>query len=68
MIAKYLDPEHVWIAVGLFGQLLFSMRFIVQWVASEKRRESIIPITFWYFASPMRRSRISFRRWAGAAE
>ena len=50
MVAKYLDPEHVWIAIGLLGQLLFSMRFIVQWVASEKRRESIIPITFWYFS------------------
>ena len=50
MLAKYLDPEHVWVAIGLVGQALFMMRFLVQWVASEKRRESIIPVAFWYFS------------------
>jgi lipid-A-disaccharide synthase-like uncharacterized protein len=50
MLSKYLDPEHVWVAIGLIGQALFMMRFLVQWVASEKRRESIIPVAFWYFS------------------
>ena len=40
----------LWLIVGLLGQLLFSMRFLVQWVASEKRKKSIIPISFWYFS------------------
>jgi lipid-A-disaccharide synthase-like uncharacterized protein len=40
----------VWLAIGFFGQIMFSMRFIVQWVASEKRRESVIPVAFWYFS------------------
>lgn len=39
-----------WAAVGFFGQLMFTMRFLVQWIISEKRRESTIPIAFWYFS------------------
>jgi lipid-A-disaccharide synthase-like uncharacterized protein len=29
---------------------MFSMRFVVQWLATEKARASIIPETFWYFS------------------
>ena len=42
--------ELIWIAIGLIAQLLFSMRFLVQWIATEKARASIIPETFWYFS------------------
>jgi len=42
--------ELIWIGIGLTAQLLFSMRFLVQWVATEKARGSIIPETFWYFS------------------
>jgi lipid-A-disaccharide synthase-like uncharacterized protein len=42
--------EILWITVGLLAQALFSMRFIVQWIATEKARASIIPETFWYFS------------------
>src|SRR3972149_3401864 len=42
--------ELIWIGIGLTAQLLFSMRFLVQWVATEKARASIIPETFWYFS------------------
>jgi lipid-A-disaccharide synthase-like uncharacterized protein len=44
------SSEHFWLAVGFLGQILFGMRFIVQWIVSEKRRESVIPIAFWYFS------------------
>ena len=40
----------VWLFIGLLAQLLFSMRFLVQWIATEKARASIIPETFWYFS------------------
>jgi lipid-A-disaccharide synthase-like uncharacterized protein len=40
----------VWLVVGFAGQLLFSARFLVQWVVSEKRHESIIPPAFWYLS------------------
>ena len=39
-----------WICLGLFAQLLFFMRFLVQWIVSERRKESVIPICFWYFS------------------
>jgi lipid-A-disaccharide synthase-like uncharacterized protein len=42
--------ERVWLAIGLAAQLLFSMRFIVQWVASERARRSIVPELFWYLS------------------
>ncbi len=41
---------NIWIAIGLFAQALFGLRFFVQWVASEKKGESIIPVSFWYFS------------------
>lgn len=42
--------ELAWLAIGFGAQLMFSMRFIIQWVASEKARASIVPETFWYFS------------------
>ena len=39
-----------WILVGYAGQSLFAMRFIVQWVASERVGRSVIPIGFWFFS------------------
>jgi len=41
---------HGWIVVGFVGQAAFFMRFLVQWIASEKRGESFIPIYFWYLS------------------
>ena len=39
-----------WVVFGLFGQTCFFMRFFVQWIASERRGESVIPVHFWYFS------------------
>jgi len=39
-----------WLAVGLIGQSLFMMRFIVQWWHSERHQKSVIPVSFWYFS------------------
>ena len=36
--------------LGLVGQLVFSVRFITQWIESERRRESVIPVSFWYWS------------------
>jgi lipid-A-disaccharide synthase-like uncharacterized protein len=38
------------VILGLSGQILFSLRFLIQWLASERRKESVIPIAFWYFS------------------
>lgn len=38
----------LWMAIGMGSQLVFSGRFLVQWIYSEWRRESSIPMSFWY--------------------
>jgi lipid-A-disaccharide synthase-like uncharacterized protein len=40
----------IWVIIGFAGQALFSARFIVQWLASEQVKRSIIPTAFWYFS------------------
>lgn len=42
--------ELAWVAFGLAGQLLFTARFLVQWIASERQHRSVIPLAFWYFS------------------
>jgi len=42
--------EFWWVAFGLAGQLLFMARFLVQWLASERAGQSVVPIVFWYFS------------------
>ena len=44
-----LDWSYLMI-LGFIGNALFSMRFLVQWVASERQGESVIPISFWYWS------------------
>jgi lipid-A-disaccharide synthase-like uncharacterized protein len=39
-----------WVLLGYAGQSLFAMRFIVQWVASERVGRSVMPIAFWFFS------------------
>jgi len=39
-----------WLIIGFLGQFLFSMRFLVQWIYSEKHKKSLIPTAFWYFS------------------
>ncbi|PUU88255.1 MAG: lipid A biosynthesis domain-containing protein [Halanaerobium sp.] len=39
-----------WLVVGFVGQIMFGMRFFVQWIASEKAKKSVIPIAFWYLS------------------
>ena len=40
----------IWTCVGLVGQAIFASRFFIQWIASEKRGESYIPIAFWWLS------------------
>lgn len=39
-----------WVLLGYAGQSLFAMRFLVQWVASERVGRSVIPVAFWFFS------------------
>jgi lipid-A-disaccharide synthase-like uncharacterized protein len=42
--------ETIWLVIGFSAQFLFSARFIVQWVASEKAGRSTVPIAFWFLS------------------
>jgi len=39
-----------WVVLGFIGQGFFTMRFVVQWIASERARASVIPVAFWFFS------------------
>jgi lipid-A-disaccharide synthase-like uncharacterized protein len=45
-----MNTEWFWLAVGFVGQALFSTRFLVQWLSSERKGRSIVPLEFWYFS------------------
>ncbi len=42
--------EKAWLAIGLGGQLVFTARFVVQWIVSERKKRSVIPVAFWYLS------------------
>src|SRR5947199_9184640 len=44
-----LDWSYIMI-LGFIGNALFSMRFLVQWLASERQGESVMPVSFWYWS------------------
>jgi len=53
--ANYLHDVFVtqfdgWVILGFVAQGLFTMRFVVQWIASERARKSVIPVAFWFFS------------------
>lgn len=45
-----VDSESIWLAVGFLGQALFSARFLVQWLKTEREKKSVFPVAFWYFS------------------
>ena len=51
---SYLDNltkvEVIFLIIGFIGQGLFASRFIIQWIYSEKKGESTIPLVFWYLS------------------
>ena len=54
-VGAYLQDVFVtrldwWVLWGFIAQGLFTMRFLVQWLASERAKRSVIPLAFWYFS------------------
>lgn len=54
-IGAYLHDVFVikfdgWVILGFVAQAFFTMRFVVQWIASERARASVIPVAFWFFS------------------
>ncbi|WP_256761632.1 lipid-A-disaccharide synthase N-terminal domain-containing protein [Cohnella sp. WQ 127256] len=42
--------EFRWIIIGFFGQLMFTGRFVIQWIASERAKKSVVTRSFWTFS------------------
>jgi lipid-A-disaccharide synthase-like uncharacterized protein len=54
-IVSYLNDVFVikfdgWVILGFVAQGFFTMRFVVQWFASERARRSVMPVAFWFFS------------------
>jgi lipid-A-disaccharide synthase-like uncharacterized protein len=45
-----MTTDQIWLGVGFLGQAFFSARFLIQWIASERQRRSVVPRAFWYFS------------------
>ncbi|MBV4491380.1 lipid-A-disaccharide synthase N-terminal domain-containing protein [Pseudomonas oryzicola] len=45
-----MTRESLWLIVGLAGQAVFTGRFVLQWLYSEFKRRSLIPVGFWYLS------------------
>jgi lipid-A-disaccharide synthase-like uncharacterized protein len=39
-----------WLTIGFLGQALFTARFLMQWLVSEQKRDSVIPVAFWWLS------------------
>jgi lipid-A-disaccharide synthase-like uncharacterized protein len=46
----FVEQLDIWIVLGFIAQFMFSMRFVVQWIASERVGRSIVPVAFWFFS------------------
>jgi lipid-A-disaccharide synthase-like uncharacterized protein len=49
-VTEQIMHDPFWASIGLLGQLFFGGRFILQWIASEYKGESIVPVAFWYLS------------------
>ncbi|MFC3283695.1 lipid-A-disaccharide synthase N-terminal domain-containing protein [Litchfieldella rifensis] len=45
-----MSQSGLWLTIGFLGQALFSARFLVQWLASERAGRSVIPLAFWFLS------------------
>ena len=45
-----MSQAKVWLIIGFAGQALFTARFLVQWIVSERRRDSVVPVAFWWLS------------------
>jgi len=45
-----IEKSIFWIIIGFIGQIFFTMRFLIQWIITEKKKESVVPFAFWYLS------------------
>ena len=52
-----------WLIVGFLGQALFTARFVVQWLVSERRHDSVVPVAFWWLSLMGGTALLSYAAW-----
>ena len=60
-----MTGQRVWLRIGFFGQALFSARFVIQWLASERMRRSVVPHAFWWFSLAGGVTLLAYASWRG---
>lgn len=45
-----MTRETLWLVIGFVGQIAFTGRFVLQWLYSEYKKRSVIPVSFWYLS------------------
>ena len=60
-----MTAQTVWIGIGFLGQALFSARFLIQWLASERLGRSVVPLAFWWFSLAGGATLLSYALWRG---
>jgi len=48
--AVFVEQFDTWVAIGFLAQAMFSARFLIQWLASERAGRSVVPVAFWFFS------------------
>ncbi len=60
-----MTQQTIWLGIGFLGQALFSARFLLQWLVSERMRQSVIPHAFWWFSLAGGATLFSYALWRG---
>lgn len=48
--AVFVEQFDTWLVIGFAAQAMFSARFLIQWIASERAGRSVVPVAFWFFS------------------
>ncbi len=48
--SQYSNTDLIWLSIGFLGQAAFTSRFLIQWLASERKRDSVVPTAFWWLS------------------
>jgi lipid-A-disaccharide synthase-like uncharacterized protein len=45
-----MTTEQMWVGIGVVGQAFFGMRILLQWIATERQKRSVVPLSYWLFS------------------
>lgn len=60
-----MTSQTVWLRIGFFGQALFSARFVIHWLASERMRRSVVPHPFLWVSLASGVTLFAYASWRG---